>query len=930
MGFSQDYPDIPDWVAKPEGYQEGARVKYQGNIFYANFWASEPGVGDPSNNGWRHDDELYDQTSSPATEPPKIIAYIPTWRKKGGFNYANVEMYRSITHGIIAFLMFDEFNLGQFVPKSIYDVETILPDVVNTGHQNGARILIALGGATDYGFLKLMTEIGNNATHPLLDQAVQRVVNFVQTHALDGVDLDLECWWGKPGEPDQGGRPKSAGPHAAGYALTLFAQKLKQAMPRKLVSAAVFGTSWYGNNYDPQIANYVDWLGIMTYDLTGSWNNSPVGPHTALHKIRNMSGYAAEQQGAWPPARSGGTDSNPMVDNPILSVEDTLWYWTNPLFVNWQGAGQKIPRNKIAAGVPIYGYDFAYPKGPDDETREVPPGYKVIPYSAILTQFSGADTNPNGNIKVAGNTSTPPFISPPGTYPFAHNIYFETPNMAVAKLNFLRSVGAQGVIIWEVSNDDWKTDRSIIKALYQNSGNPAIKPPITAPPQARYWIVNRKSGMAITAPSNPGEQVYQAPLDVNNPAQVFWIEKSRIKCASSSLVLDVKQNSGEDQTPIIVWTEGDDTIVWDDENNSPLGQKFRLFPTTADYYLIRPRPDDANEERFRLAVAGGSTQADAPIVQDAWWGQGSTPWEDNQQWQFRKVINNQSHFTPHNWMSQIWDDKLLSELNIPGTHETCALHGGAAAVCQTMSLQEQLESGIRFLDIRCRQVGDGFTIHHGPFFQHLTFGTGVLDVCIDFLTKNPTECIVMSIKDEYTPDNAKGTFEETLNSYIENTKGFWYLNEEIPALGSVRRKIVLFRRYGGGSQGIVANPHAWGKNATFNIPHSNGNLMIQDEYYVPTLFALDAKWSSVEALLRATDGRKTDWYINFLSGTGGAYPINIAKDRIANSYPMNPRLFDFLQWQFPRRFGTLMMDFPDYPLIATIISLNPDIRPVGR
>lgn len=496
MGRSTDYSDIPDWVAKPEGYQTGAMVKYQGNVFYANFWATEPGIGDADHNGWRFYDELYDQTPHPLTTQAKIIAYIPTWRKQEGFNYANDEMYQYVTHGIIAFLMFDETNLGEFEPNSVDDVNAILSQVVNTGHRNGTRILIALGGATDYGFLNLMSAIGNNPAHPLLNQTVEKVANFVQANALDGVDLDLECWWGKPGEQDQGGRLKSDGPHPAGRGLALFAQKLKQAMPDKLVSAAVFGTSWYGNNYDPQMADYVDWLAVMTYDLTGSWNASPVGPHSSLLKIRNQASarpthtvyqesYTNEQQGEWP---GGGA-----VDNPILSVEDTLWYWTNPLFVNWQGAGQKIPRHKIAAGIPIYGYDFAYGKDPDDLSGEVPPGYKAIRYKDILAQFPDAYRAANGNIKAPGSAPRPPFISDPDNYPFAHNIYFETPDTAVAKLNFLKNVGAQGVIIWELSNDVWEEGKSIIKALYRNSGHPAIKLPIKAGGQNYDRPYNRYS-----------------------------------------------------------------------------------------------------------------------------------------------------------------------------------------------------------------------------------------------------------------------------------------------------------------------------------------------------------------------------------------------------------------------------------------------------
>ncbi|WP_250126677.1 glycosyl hydrolase family 18 protein [Chroococcidiopsis sp. CCMEE 29] len=508
MGFSQDYSHVPDWVEKPEGYQTGAMVKYEGNVFIANFWASKPGEGDPNENGWRLHDELYDVTSSPADAPTRIIGYIPTWRKKEGFDYANAQMYRNITHGIISFLMFSETNLGEFEPKSVDDVNAIITDVVLTGQECGTYISIALGGAVDYGFLYLMERIGSNPGDPVLQKAVKNVVDFVEKYGLDGVDLDLECWWDKNNDAnkDQGGRLKSDGAHPAGKGLTEFAKQLKQAMPDKIISAALFATSWYGNCYDPELVEYVDWLGIMTYDLTGSWNQSPVGPQTALLKIREQEAYAEEQQGEWPGNRkSSANATDPMSDNPILSVEDSLWYWTNPFFTNWQGKGQNLPRNKIAAGVPIYGYDFAYGKDPDDLSGQIAPGYKVIRYKDLLSQFPDAPTAANANIKVPGNTPRPPFVSAAGTYPYAHNIYFETPKTATDKLNFLKSVGAQGVIIWELSNDVWEGNKrdvqaggtsviqaldvwegnkrdvqaggtSVIQALYQNSGNPATRP----------------------------------------------------------------------------------------------------------------------------------------------------------------------------------------------------------------------------------------------------------------------------------------------------------------------------------------------------------------------------------------------------------------------------------------------------------------------
>ncbi|NBE51167.1 glycoside hydrolase family 18 protein [Streptomyces boluensis] len=499
MGNSSDYPDVPEWKQKPEGYQAGAVAKYKGNIFRAAFWASEPGVGDPNENGWRHFDELYDKTEHKETERAKIIAYIPTWRKQEGFDYGNGVMYQYLTHGLIAFLTFSDEKAGEFDPKSVREISEILPDVHMASEPYGTKIMVALGGANDFAFLDLMTAIGNDPASPKLDQTVRKVVDYVTGNDLAGVDLDLECWWGRPGQGDQGGRLKADGPHPAGRGLTLFAEKLKEAMPDKIVSAAVFGTSWYGNNYDPDMAEHLDWIGVMTYDLTGSWDKSPVGPHSALQKIRGkdtaeireadvyLESYLDEQQGGWPGAGANpnAPEGDALENNPILSVEDCLWYWTNPLFTNWQGKGQGVDRGKIAAGVPVYGYDFAAAKEPDDLTGEVPPGYKVLRYKEILDEYPDALDAENANIKVEGKTPRPELKDPlpPGEYPYRHNIYFETPDTAVTKLEFLKDVGAQGVIIWELSNDAWEDGDGIIEALYRASGNPVVEPqPIEDPP----------------------------------------------------------------------------------------------------------------------------------------------------------------------------------------------------------------------------------------------------------------------------------------------------------------------------------------------------------------------------------------------------------------------------------------------------------------
>lgn len=87
------------------------------------------------------------------------------------------------------------------------------------------------------------------------------------------------------------------------------------------------------------------------------------------------------------------------------------------------------------------------------------------------------------------------------------------------------------------------------------------------------------------------------------------------------------------------------------------------------------------------------------------------------------------------WMTSLIDLVHVSELSIPGTHDTMARYGGPNGECQTLTLPDQLESGIRVLDIRCRHIGNAFAIHHGVFYQHANFDD-VLKMTVDFLRKS--------------------------------------------------------------------------------------------------------------------------------------------------------------------------------------------------
>ena len=62
-------------------------------------------------------------------------------------------------------------------------------------------------------------------------------------------------------------------------------------------------------------------------------------------------------------------------------------------------------------------------------------------------------------------------------------------------------------------------------------------------------------------------------------------------------------------------------------------------------------------------------------------------------------------------MSNLPDDLILSDMSIPGTHDTMTSHSLKCVMtpgCNTQNwqLEDQLKNGIRFLDIRLRHFKD--------------------------------------------------------------------------------------------------------------------------------------------------------------------------------------------------------------------------------
>ena len=88
-----------------------------------------------------------------------------------------------------------------------------------------------------------------------------------------------------------------------------------------------------------------------------------------------------------------------------------------------------------------------------------------------------------------------------------------------------------------------------------------------------------------------------------------------------------------------------------------------------------------------------------------------------------------------NWMSKIDGKESISDLSIPGTHDSAASPCAEIdkLICpwtqtQYWSILGQLEAGIRYFDLRCRHYHNGCPLHHGPVYLHANLRSAVQDV----------------------------------------------------------------------------------------------------------------------------------------------------------------------------------------------------------
>lgn len=285
-----------------------------------------------------------------------------------------------------------------------------------------------------------------------------------------------------------------------------------------------------------------------------------------------------------------------------------------------------------------------------------------------------------------------------------------------------------------------------------------------------------------------------------------------------------------------------------------------------------------------------------------------------------------------NWMGSVDPSKRISDLSIPGTHDSASRYidptdrtlanTSIRLTTQTTSIAEQLNSGIRFLDIRVGYTDNQFELYHEGFSLNLTFGE-VRDTCKRFLQAHPRETIIMSLKKEDgAPSTSDRTFRERFTTYVNQDVDLWFLINKIPKLGRVRGKIVLFRRFALDS---AADADNFGIDASNGFPDDRTGtigglpkLVIQDKFRQD--ISKQAKWELVQSLLvqAKNDTDEETLYLNFGSAAG-TEPVDFP---LSVSNFINPRLLTYFAAPSRGRFGIVAMDFQTAELGTAIVRTN--------
>lgn len=312
------------------------------------------------------------------------------------------------------------------------------------------------------------------------------------------------------------------------------------------------------------------------------------------------------------------------------------------------------------------------------------------------------------------------------------------------------------------------------------------------------------------------------------------------------------------------------------------------------------------------------------------------------------------------WMSRIPDAINFNSLSIPGTHDTLTydLVDNAVFQCQNHDLKTQLHAGLRYFDIRGRLVYNASAgadqdpvigIYHGHVSTGYDF-QDVLQTVFAFLDENPTEGIILRVKEEGAPlpvgSPSEAWLSGTYNTTFEEAFNYYRLTNPLTAPGCDRHLLTPWPQEEGGrlvptmgemrSRVLVLYEFETASSGTYyGVPWTSSHIALEDMWVILNPELLEAKWDAVRRNLEAAAVSAEDGdvlFLSHLSASVGVTPIEAAagplKDRTNGTVinGLNERTGTWLEVKAngggTGKTGVIMADFPGQELVESILRRN--------
>ena len=310
------------------------------------------------------------------------------------------------------------------------------------------------------------------------------------------------------------------------------------------------------------------------------------------------------------------------------------------------------------------------------------------------------------------------------------------------------------------------------------------------------------------------------------------------------------------------------------------------------------------------------------------------------------------------WLSMVRDETKVCKLTIPGTHDTMTGMGfyqpvlkyifNTTAISQVSTLEEQMNSGLRFFDIR--PVVSTDTIAKKKILR-LTHGISELDITFEwtidqlqsYLKAHPTEFFIVKLQFDNGFEDQKDLYTLLSNLlHMSKYQGLFVDNWRPDiTVGEMRSKILWLSRYdlrpfnAAFHYPIVycdwpdedpdieedINPEAQRNCGMYNMTDTTltAKLYKQDYYKTTTEKRMRNKQKTVIDMMHtareATVGDEDIWIVNHCS----AYTEVSPRGYITNASNLHPLVIDDLQ-MYEGTVGIIPMDMACHDYVHCIIN----------